>query len=472
MLKLPESPTPAQLAQLTPLMVRAILSADEDAGGFALPIDGLTHEVSADEITGEIRSGQARFAYRIYRRGSEWVRDIRVLSGVEEIEFAAEDAPPPDTVDILSARLQQEAAPTIDLWIEQIRQLGVESADLQDFADRLYDLYPELEGEELIEVMAQAQMTASWAGAAEAQGDSEGAEFAATQPKKKNCKTGKSCGFACIASSKQCLRELPVGARGAARRLARLAKKRQQNPSPDLPPDTVMGFSVLDTAWLDKALRDLEDGDNRENLGKLRQFVALNGTQVVAYGVGYERQYSSRQRTAHKKKLLATVTDYPSQIEPQGLLLKPPTGSNVGYTSHSVNNVVIRAETAVARDIDADSLKSNARDTIGAALRGESSRFTVAGGLLSAERDIATFLHELGHQIHYDGHTYDDTPMPPASLKRLSRYSETNGREYAAEHFVSWVLAPSAFRTADPAGYAWIEAMVDQGLQGKRNYDR
>jgi hypothetical protein len=136
-----------------------------------------------------------------------------------EAEFAIPDQ---DDIDLYGLDLQEQASKTINQWLGQIRELGKDSADLPEFAARIYDLYPDLSGQALTEVMAQAQMAASWIGADDAQGG-DSPEFAA---KTKACKTGKTCGNSCISKNKECRKKAPEKAVKAVKAVAsQLAEK-------------------------------------------------------------------------------------------------------------------------------------------------------------------------------------------------------------------------------------------------------
>lgn len=90
----------------------------------------------------------------------------------QPFEFA--ETPPPDTVDDFAGRLRDQAGPVVDGWTNQIRELLEGSEDLPNFAEQLYTLYPQMEGQELTQIMQQAMMASSWAGAFEAQEEASG----------------------------------------------------------------------------------------------------------------------------------------------------------------------------------------------------------------------------------------------------------------------------------------------------------
>ncbi|WP_041430642.1 DUF935 family protein [Synechococcus sp. PCC 6312] len=169
-IKLPESVTPQQFQQIAPVLIRAILA--EGFGGWGGKTDGLTFAVANGEITGQFRDGRGLYTYRLWQEKGQWQREFGPIAGVEDInspEFAAPDAPEPTTADQFVAQLRDSAGEVIGGWTDQIKELLEDTTDLPEFAAKLYDLYPDLQGEELTAVMGEAMLAASWAGAFEAQ---------------------------------------------------------------------------------------------------------------------------------------------------------------------------------------------------------------------------------------------------------------------------------------------------------------
>jgi phage gp29-like protein len=383
-------------------------------------------------------------------------------------EFSLEDNPAePDTVDLMAARLAEQAAPIVDGWMAQIRELGQNSVDLQDFAARIYDLYPELAGDQLTQIMGEAMEAASWAGAfeaQEAQGEVGEPEFAA--PKQKKCVKGKSCGFACISANKQCLRELPVGARRAARKMATgLPKGRSSGGSKSAPPDQSSALKVLQEgtvithpalnstvtdAALDKALTDLESDENREELARLRDYLARREDQAVFFrglavsGIQAD-ELSAQVKDPGTRSLLSRNGELPNSTE-LGL---------DGYASKALGLVVVATDSDFApsatriKELVANSIKKGSDEVLG-----ESN--SLQGG---SDQALITYLHELGHRIHYAA----GAPDSPALGTGLTSYSQTNKYEFAAEHIAAYFIAPVALRQKSPKIYDWVAGVVKAG---------
>jgi phage gp29-like protein len=74
----------------------------------------------------------------------------------------------PDTVDLQTERLSREAAPMVEGLLTQIRRELEQADSLRAFEARLLDLYPELDGADLTELLARAFAAGELAGLYEA----------------------------------------------------------------------------------------------------------------------------------------------------------------------------------------------------------------------------------------------------------------------------------------------------------------
>jgi phage gp29-like protein len=80
----------------------------------------------------------------------------------------------PDTVDVYAERVRVQAGAELDGWLDRIEQELEGAADLSQFADRLYELFPELPSERFAQVMGDALVASSLAGFYESQLEQEG----------------------------------------------------------------------------------------------------------------------------------------------------------------------------------------------------------------------------------------------------------------------------------------------------------
>lgn len=79
----------------------------------------------------------------------------------------------PDTVTQFVVRLRERAQPEFERMTLRLRSALEESADLLEFRERLDDLYPEMDGEMLTQVMAEAMFASKLAGLFEAQEEAQ-----------------------------------------------------------------------------------------------------------------------------------------------------------------------------------------------------------------------------------------------------------------------------------------------------------
>jgi hypothetical protein len=278
-----------------------------------------------------------------------------------------------------------------------------------------------------------------------------------SRAKAKKCIKGLSCGNGCIARSKVC-RKTPSPETKKKIETA-IATAKPALISPGLPKDHALGQDKrITTEALDKFLRDLEDDDNRENLAKFRQFIELNGTRALFYKTG----------AAPTKKVKEA---YSSELDAHLKLVSTPRKNTRGYTHRLINHVVVsHGKTAISFEPDAAAIKSLVNYSIEDFKAGLPNRYSFESKALTHSDSTAiVYLHEMGHQLHYGA----GMPIVPKTysgggVKPLTKYSTTNSYEFAAEHFIPWVIAPKAYREADPVGFAWVDKMINDSLKAKR----
>ena len=94
---------------------------------------------------------------------------------------------------------------------------------------------------------------------------------------------------------------------------------------------------------------------------------------------------------------------------------------------------------------------------------------------------IVTYVHEMGHQIHFKagkpslktlvGRKLDGLSGEKLLIERKklnwvpSEYGTTNELEQFAETFTQYVFAPEALKKASPLAYEWVEAAIKEALK-------
>ena len=105
----------------------------------------------------------------------------------------------------------------------------------------------------------------------------------------------------------------------------------------------------------------------------------------------------------------------------------------------------------------------------------------------SKEGWAATYVHEMGHQVHFAAGAPGMSAYLPEDLRKAaagkgpeaveaigklrqlewkpSTYGTTNGYERFAESFVQYVFAPEELQKASPAAYAWVEGTLKEAMK-------
>lgn len=81
--------------------------------------------------------------------------------------------PSPSTVDRFLTQLQRQAQPQIAGMVSQLQELFDSSTDLVEFREKLDTAYPDLDGQDLTQIMAQAMFASKLAGVFEAEQDAD-----------------------------------------------------------------------------------------------------------------------------------------------------------------------------------------------------------------------------------------------------------------------------------------------------------
>lgn len=128
-----------------------------------------------------------------------------------------------------------------------------------------------------------------------------------------------------------------------------------------------------------------------------------------------------------------------------------------GFTAKAWNHVVVKTPASASfKKVEMATVSQAAADVLEAAASGNhywsvSSRALTLGG--DSARVLVTWLHELGHQIHFWG---DEVPL--GKFGYASQYAKSTNYETFAEWFACWILAPDAVKAHNLSLY---QAIVD-----------
>lgn len=77
---------------------------------------------------------------------------------------------------------------------------------------------------------------------------------------------------------------------------------------------------------------------------------------------------------------------------------------------------------------------------------------------LRAEAPVSTWVHELGHQMHFA----DGGPRRPAGLPSLSLYGGVNFYEWHAEHFTMWLFDRESLAEVAPDIAKYFDELMER----------
>lgn len=156
-MNLPKSPTPEQLKTIVQAILRDQLEDDAVVTNLEIPGDGTWTAY----YTTKKRSFVCTYQDGFFEKGPIDATDSVDFS--ESTDFAEE----PDTVDLYTDRLRKEAGKEVDGWVNQVKGLLDQAGDLPSFSETLLNLYPDLKGDRLRDIMGDAMLAASIAGSLE-----------------------------------------------------------------------------------------------------------------------------------------------------------------------------------------------------------------------------------------------------------------------------------------------------------------
>lgn len=150
-----------------------------------------------------------------------------------------------------------------------------------------------------------------------------------------------------------------------------------------------------------------------------------------------------------------------------------------GWTSEALNSVVVRMKARDGFTAGMQSLKmwqrqvsTYIRNMADSRVRGLGKTWHVAtlAERWNGTQDIGTWIHEIGHQIHYRAMQVNkrwsrNGPLTHVWQQSLTEYGETNFLEFFAEHFSLWVLDRETLAKSYPRIAKLIDDLVEDALK-------
>lgn len=225
---------------------------------------------------------------------------------------------------------------------------------------------------------------------------------------------------------------------------------------------------------LEDVLRQLPGAEDR--LKKVQAFTNAKGTKTL---VIRQTEMGARNKAslAVRDQVLGYLDENQRQFGHYNYTTSKPARVG-GFTSASFNHVVVKGNSNVSfRRADKAAIAAELRRAVDAAttrktvnpkllekmphLANEPDMWALAyGGSKEAEL-VATWVHELGHQVHY----WAGAPSAPVGAKYLTRYSQTNKYEYHAEHFSAWLFNRDALAKFNPVAAKHFDDLIEKATK-------
>ena len=134
-----------------------------------------------------------------------------------------------------------------------------------------------------------------------------------------------------------------------------------------------------------------------------------------------------------------------------------------GMTFPGANHILIKRKADMRPITSLTQMREDVKEAVKTAKKGKSLYWSANGeGMLKGKSHwLKTYVHEMGHQVHYTSgkptlSSYDWTP---------SEYGSSNSAERFAETFVQYIFAPVELKKASPSAYKWVEDTLSSSLK-------
>lgn len=200
----------------------------------------------------------------------------------------------------------------------------------------------------------------------------------------------------------------------------------------------------LDKSTLKKVISSL--GEDKKLLGEMPMDLARRAMSLDGVG-GWTQKFS--KYVVINETALSFSYDRNRKIDPKSI--QSSIASVMTQRMGATNSTNLDALTLSTHDFT--SAYSRPNSTISA---------------LRNEQILMTYVHEMGHQVHFRA----GSPNPPADsvslgrriAKGITEYSTTNHFETFAEAFVAYTFNPKALRQVDEPLYNWVKGTVDSAI--------
>ena len=146
-----------------------------------------------------------------------------------------------------------------------------------------------------------------------------------------------------------------------------------------------------------------------------------------------------------------------------------------GYTFQGANHIAMKTKPYYKKVTNLSEIRKAVKQSIQNAAKGtpqgnvDNALYQVTGGIFepvkitskTGQSWLTTYVHEMGHQIHYAA----GRPAMAGKAWIPSKYGGTNYMEEFAETFVQYVFDPVELKKASPNAYKWVDEAVNVALK-------
>jgi len=146
-----------------------------------------------------------------------------------------------------------------------------------------------------------------------------------------------------------------------------------------------------------------------------------------------------------------------------------------GYTFQGANHIAMKTKPYYKKVTNLSEIRKAVKQSIQNAAKGtpqgnvDNALYQVTGGIFepvkitskTGQSWLTTYVHEMGHQIHYAA----GRPAMAGKAWIPSKYGGTNYMEEFAETFVQYVFDPVELKKASPNAYKWVDEAVNAALE-------
>ncbi len=247
--------------------------------------------------------------------------------------------------------------------------------------------------------------------------------------------------------------------------LARQQQARAKAVEPYQPPKRTVptAFSTIkgvNVHGLNQTLVDLAATDSAAQVALLESYFTRHNTQTI-----FIKQ--SEMSWGNKASLMiqADIADYLNMDinRARSAYITRKVSRTNGFTFKDSNHVVVKSKASVHLSaLNIATLKQAAAEVVSQRISSDNLAdlmWSLSNNSLKqsgeAARVFTTWLHEIGHQVHFKAGTPDLT-----KYGTVSKYGFTNHKEHFAEWFTAWVLAPEKVKEYSQELYTLIKEAV------------